>query len=277
MTPNERQQQIGAAYIPAHIMCDMSLTLTQKVLWGRIQGLSTKLGYCYASNEWIGEQIGIKKGTVSNVVSQLVKSGHLLRKVIRNEAGEITERWLYPVSRVPGGVSTQELIPLSTEELTPPNAGIDPPVHAGMEGSVRKGSVREESKDVVAHQIIARLNELRESSWTWVRYTPLAASTTNVEQINGRLKEYAEADLVLVLEYLAVKDGGDEKSRGYYDCVTPFRVKNFERRLVMAREWEARGRPSKNGEPERTNRGEDQRSDGHDLAQYEKLVKGGMG
>jgi len=122
-------------------------------------------------------------------------------------------------------------------------------------------------------RIIARLNELRESSWEWVRYTPLTASPTNVEQINGRLKEYAEADLVLVLEYLAVKDGGDEKSRGYYDCVTPFRVKNFERRLVMAREWEARGRPSKNGDD--GVRDETLRPQGHDVEQYEKWFSGG--
>ena len=96
---DERQQQIGAAYIPSHIMCDQNLSITQKVLWGRIQGLSTKFGYCYASNKWIGNQIGIAKGTVSNLISQLVDDGYLVRKLIRNDAGEITERWLYPICK----------------------------------------------------------------------------------------------------------------------------------------------------------------------------------
>ena len=143
---SDRQQQIGAAYIPSHIMCDPNLTITQKVLWGRIQGLSTKAGYCYASNEWIGNQIGLKKGTVSNLISQLVNDGYIMRKVIRNEDGEITERWLYPLTKVLEGVSTQELIGVSTQELPGINAEVDTPINAEMEDSVRGSSVREESK-----------------------------------------------------------------------------------------------------------------------------------
>ena len=145
-SPTTRQQQIGAAYIPAHIMCDESLTITQKVLWGRIQGLSTKAGYCYASNEWIGNQIGLKKGTVSNLISQLVDGGYLKRKVIRNEDGEIKERWLYPLTKEHGGVSTQELIGVSTQNDVGINEKIDRGIHAEVEGSVRDVSVRVESK-----------------------------------------------------------------------------------------------------------------------------------
>ena len=143
----ERQQQIGAAYIPSHIMCDQTLTITQKVLWGRIQGLSTKQGYCYASNEWIGNQIGLKSGTVSNLISRLVKGGYLSRKIIRDDTGAITERWLYPVCKqVDEGVSTQKLIGVSTQKLIPINAEIDTPIHVEVEDSVRGISVREESK-----------------------------------------------------------------------------------------------------------------------------------
>ena len=147
MASEERQQQIGAAYIPAHIMCDQDLTITQKVLWGRIQGLSTKSGYCYASNGWIGDQLGLKKGTVSNLISQLVDGGYLLRKLIRNEAGEITERWLYPVCKQLEGVSTQELIGVSTQELPGIHAEVEGGIHAEVEGSVRELSDREESKE----------------------------------------------------------------------------------------------------------------------------------
>lgn len=144
---DKRQQEIGAAYIPAHIMCDQSLTLTQKVLWGRIQGLSTKAGYCYASNGWISDQLGLKRGTVSNLISQLVEGGYLMRKVMRNESGEITERWLYPLTKVLEGVSTQELIGVSTQELPGINAEVERGINAEVEGSVRGSSVREESKE----------------------------------------------------------------------------------------------------------------------------------
>ncbi|MFC2079353.1 hypothetical protein ACFLSZ_05180 [Candidatus Bipolaricaulota bacterium] len=113
-------------------------------------------------------------------------------------------------------------------------------------GSAPGGSAQsEDAQDMQVQQIIDRLNELRKQSWDWARYTPLSAKyAKNVEHINGRLGDgYAESDLLLVLEYLAAIDGGKEESRKYFDCVTPFNTKNFERNLTMAREWEARGRP----------------------------------
>ena len=94
---DERQQQIGAVYIPPSIMCQENLTLTQKVLWGRIEGLSTKKGYCFASNGWIGEQLGFSKSTVSNNLSILVSLGYIKREIIRNEYNVIQERRLFPV------------------------------------------------------------------------------------------------------------------------------------------------------------------------------------
>ncbi len=105
----------------------------------------------------------------------------------------------------------------------------------------------EESLKEVAERILARLNELRKASWSWAKYTPLTARhAKNVEHVKGRLHEgYAEADLILVLEYLAAIDGGKDESRKYFDSVTPFNTKNFERNLAMARDWEARGRPQR--------------------------------
>ena len=122
-----------------------------------------------------------------------------------------------------------------------------------------------------AERIIDQLNELRERSWEWMRYTPLSARyAKNLEHISGRLSDgYSEQDLILVLEYIAAVDGGKEESRKYFDCVTPFNTKNFERNLAMAREWEARGRPSVRGS------GSLQAAHGHDPEIYEKRVRGG--
>ncbi len=122
-----------------------------------------------------------------------------------------------------------------------------------------------------AERVIDRLNELRRRSWEWVRYTPLSAKhPKNVEHINGRLREgYSEGDLVLVLEYLAVSDGGKDASRRYFDCVTPFNTRNFERNLTLARDWDARGRPPVVGG------GSAQAAYGHDPDLYERRVRGG--
>jgi hypothetical protein len=126
-------------------------------------------------------------------------------------------------------------------------------------------------EETPAARIIERLNELRSTAWEWARYTPLSAKyAKNVEHINGRLSDgYSEADLVLVLEYLAVVDGGKEDSRKYFDCVTPFNTKNFERNLAMARDWEARGRPTA-GSTRSLQLGES-----HDAELYEKQFRGG--
>lgn len=99
-------------------------------------------------------------------------------------------------------------------------------------------------EDQRIQHVIGRLNELRRSAWDWKNFTPLSSRhAKNIEHIRGRLNEgYSETDLILVLEHLATVDGGKEESRKYFDCVTPFNTKNFERNLAMARDWAARGR-----------------------------------
>ncbi len=135
----------------------------------------------------------------------------------------------------------------------------------------RESPPGDEASRAAAERVLGRLNELRKASWTWARYTPLSARhAKNTEHMRGRLREgYGEGDLMLVLEYLAAVDGGKDESRRYFDSVTPFNTKNFERNLAMARDWDARGRPPGGGLRPL------QRPDGHDPAIYERRVKGG--
>ncbi|MEE8592508.1 MAG: hypothetical protein V3T03_00140 [Candidatus Bipolaricaulota bacterium] len=132
-------------------------------------------------------------------------------------------------------------------------------------------SPKKDEPSTPAQRIIDRLNELRKHSWDWARYTPLSAKyAKNVEHINGRLADgYGESDLILVLEYLAAVDGGKEESRKYFDCVTPFNTKNFERNLAMARDWEARGRP------QAKSREQQHLEQSHDPSIYDQGRRGG--
>jgi len=154
---DERQQQIGAVYIPAPIMCEETITMTQKVIWGRIQGLSVKEGYCYASNKWIGEQIGLSKGTISNNISVLVAMGYLAREIIRNDNNEIKERRLYPISPH-----------LSLKKVIPVNDKIDTPINAIVEGSVTGSSVTEESKKTRSDKPTASRKQVKYDA-TWYK------------------------------------------------------------------------------------------------------------
>ena len=123
-----------------------------------------------------------------------------------------------------------------------------------------------------AQRIVDRLNELRKAAWDWARYTPISAKyAKNVEHINGRLADgYSEDDLLLVLEYLAGVDGGKEESRKYFDCVTPFNTKNFERNVAMARDWDARGRVSSK------TRERQHLEQSHDPSIYDQGRRGGL-
>ena len=159
---------------------------------------------------------------------ELHEAGYAVRESVADESGE--RMIVYEISRRP--------------LLDEPDTGESEP----FDPSSTQRSLFDPPQDVdprtPAERIIDRLNELRRASWEWAKYTRLQAKhAKNVEHIHGRLKEgYAESDLILVLEYIAAIDGGKEESRKYFDCVTPFNTKNFERNLAMARDWEARGR-----------------------------------
>lgn len=163
-----------------------------------------------------------------------------------------------------GTVRETSALPLLESVARAHDAGRTAPRPALLDGDeIRSASER----------VLARLNELRRTSWTWAKYTPLSARhAKNVEHIRGRLHEgYGEGDLVLVLEYLAAVDGGKDESRKYFDCVTPFNTKNFERNLAMARDWEARGRPAADVPLAL------QRSDGHDPTIYDRRAQREVG
>jgi len=105
---------------------------------------------------------------------------------------------------------------------------------------------KDTSENTPLEIVLKRLNELREQNWTWAQYTPLTSkSKTNTEHITALLNDGGTDDqLVVVLEYLAEKNKGHEPSRQYFNCVTPFRPKNWENNLAMAADWDAKGRPS---------------------------------
>jgi len=129
-----------------------------------------------------------------------------------------------------------------------------------MKGDERVGSrVEKDEMHRKIQRVIDHLNVLRERSWKWAQYTPLSAKhAKNVEHVSGRMRDgYSVEQLMLVLEYLAATDGGKEESRRYFNCVTPFNTKNFERNLAMALEWEARGRKTPGRKPPGTSRGKE--------------------
>ncbi|MCK5247001.1 conserved phage C-terminal domain-containing protein, partial [Candidatus Bipolaricaulota bacterium] len=191
---------------------------------------------------------------LQTALKELEEAGYFRTAQEANEDGSVQEVGVVsPVSRIP----LLETLPIE-KSRTKPTEGIAP-------------SGDSKNLDTPAQRVIDQLNSLRRTAWDWARYTPISAKyAKNVEHINGRLADgYTEADLILVLEYLAAADGGKEESRKYFDCVTPFNTKNFERNVAMARDWDAKARPSTPFELSF------QRSPGHDAEIYEKRLTGG--
>lgn len=88
-------EELGWCLIPPYIMARNDLSSTQKIFFGRIQGLTGKKGYCYASNRWLGAQLGLKKETVTSILNQLQSKGLVKVEVLRDGKNEVLERQIF--------------------------------------------------------------------------------------------------------------------------------------------------------------------------------------
>ena len=104
--------------IPPTVLCDPRLSAGEKMVYGRVFGFIKAHGYCNASNDYIGQHIGMSKNTVRNYLSRLYDLGYLRYEVIRSESKEILERRIYP-TLVPPEVlpSTTPRTRFGTEEV----------------------------------------------------------------------------------------------------------------------------------------------------------------
>lgn len=81
--------------IPPQIAGNENLPAGAKLVFGRIFALSSKEGYCWASNEYLSLGIGLKKTTVRDYVLLLAKRGYIRVELDRNEKKQIIERRIY--------------------------------------------------------------------------------------------------------------------------------------------------------------------------------------
>ena len=118
---------VGWVLIPPPILSSTEITPNEKLLFGKIFGLITNTGECYASNDWIGNELGLDKSTVSKLISSLVEKDFFYREIIANEKGEVVKRILTvnfkkininmssdidPYTPTGGGVYSKEDIPI---------------------------------------------------------------------------------------------------------------------------------------------------------------------
>ena len=76
--------------IPMPIFKDKQLSKTEKLLYGLISSLANKEGYCYASNEYLANEINIKDyTTISKLLKNIEKKGYI--KIALERKGAIVK------------------------------------------------------------------------------------------------------------------------------------------------------------------------------------------
>ena len=90
--------------IPARVRDDHTLRPNAKLLYGELSALAQAEGYCWASNAYLAEQLGISKRTVEDLLRQLKEQGHIQLEVERSEeTNEVLKRKIWICG--PPGVS----------------------------------------------------------------------------------------------------------------------------------------------------------------------------
>jgi len=82
--------------IPPVVLADERLSSTDKMIYGKALGLSNQKGYCFASNDYIGEHIGVSKESVKKSLQKLYKYNLLTYTLIRDKNKQVKERRIYP-------------------------------------------------------------------------------------------------------------------------------------------------------------------------------------
>lgn len=111
------------AVIPSVVMLDEELPPSAKLLYGAITWRSGKYGFCWATNELLGADVGISGKRVSALVALLETRGHIETETLLNPAlSGGKQRNIYPVVKsargMAGGMLKNEDT-LSSEMSTP--------------------------------------------------------------------------------------------------------------------------------------------------------------
>ena len=94
--------------IPHYILCDEDLKPNAKLLYGLIVGLTRTSGYCYATNEYISDKLGLSKKSITSLIKSLKEKEYIDVEVVRNDKKEVVGRKIY--------LSVKQSIPISQIE-----------------------------------------------------------------------------------------------------------------------------------------------------------------
>lgn len=139
MAMNKAQEDAAYyAVITAPVRYDPELSSTAKLLYSEITSLCRTKGYCWATNSHFAELYNVSESTISRLISQLEKRGHIRTETVAVEKG--SERRIYTdvyyVERVESAAQEG-----GTQKEQPPSGGCAKSARGGTQkdqGGVRK-------------------------------------------------------------------------------------------------------------------------------------------
>jgi len=93
----EKQRNKVGCYsiIPSKILYNKDLKANEKLLYAMITSLACKEGYCFATNNYFAEELGVHPKTVSSWISDLRDKNFVKVEIIRNDNRQIIKRKIY--------------------------------------------------------------------------------------------------------------------------------------------------------------------------------------
>ena len=81
--------------IPSKILYNKELKANEKLLYAMITSLACKEGYCFATNNYFAEELGVHPKTVSSWISDLREKNYIKVEMVRKENKQIIKRKIY--------------------------------------------------------------------------------------------------------------------------------------------------------------------------------------
>lgn len=201
------------AIIPAHVRYAAVIGMGAKMMYGEITALSSKEGYCFASNGYFAKLYDVTPQAISKWIKQLEQAGFVSIEYIGNK-GEIERRVSITVDR---GYQ-QELRVVSTTVEHNNTSSNNTSILSGKPDDVKGDPYKKERGQVIAH-----LNSV-----TGAAFKPHSKATRTL--LDARLKEYPAADIIAVIDDRAARWQGTDMAE-YLRPSTLFRPTNFENYL----------------------------------------------
>ena len=137
--------------IPSKILYNKELKANEKLLYAMITSLACKEGFCFATNNYFAEELGVHPKTVSSWVSDLRDKNFIKVDLIRNENKQIIQRKIY-INDVP--------YPLNNGYLYQSKNG--QAIHQNMEDNIIRNNIKNNTK--VQRKFISNYTNQRQYS-----------------------------------------------------------------------------------------------------------------